>query len=165
MEVFHTSTGIVHTLLALIALIALIAMISVGFVILNTKGNSFHKKMGYVYVASMIATNLTALFTQTLFLFGPFHYLAVLSLTTILFGMVWPLLLRNNEKWMYWHFQAMSWSYIGLWAAFVSEVAVRLPFIEFGVIFGLAVAFSTFFVCLIGGYYVVKYKRKLNNDC
>jgi uncharacterized membrane protein len=154
-EVFHTSIGAIHTLFAIVA------MISGGLVVLNTKGNLAHKKLGYIYVISMIAMNVTALFTQTLFVFGPFHFLAVFSLATIFFGMAWPLFSRRNSGWLYWHFQAMSWSYIGLWAAFISEIAVRLPFIDFGWMFGLAVGISTIFVCALGGYFVVKYKKRL----
>lgn len=129
--------------------------------ILNVKGNSIHKKVGYLYVISMILTNLTAIFTQSLFVFGPFHFLAVFSLLTVLFGMAWPLFLRENKNWLYWHFQAMSWSYVGLWAAFVSEIAVRLPFVGVGILFGIVVGLSTLLVCIIGGYIIVKHKGQI----
>jgi len=154
MSIFHTTIGAYHTLFALLA------MVSGTYVILTIKGDIYHKKVGYFYVFSMIVMNISALFTQSLFVFGPFHYLALFSLCTVIFGMIWPILLRHKANWMYWHFQAMAWSYVGLWAAFFSEVIVRLPFVEFGLIFGVVVGATSFTVVAIGGYFIVQYKNK-----
>ena len=152
---FQTTIGAVHTLFALLA------MISGAYVILTIKGNSLHKKVGYFYFATMLVMNVTGLFTRTLFVFGPFHFLATFSLFTILFGMAGPVFFKHRKNWLYWHFQAMAWSYVGLWAAFASEVIVRLPFVEFGIMFSLMVAVASCCVMVIGGFFIVKYKKSV----
>ena len=43
--------------------------------------------------------------------------------------MYYPLFARHKENWPLKHFEFMFWSYVGLLAAFVSEVMVRLPLI------------------------------------
>jgi hypothetical protein len=44
----------------------------------------------------------------------------------------------------------MAWSYVGLAAAFVSEIATRIPAFHVGALFGVAVAASTSGVVAIG---------------
>lgn len=154
---FHTTIGAIHTLFAVLALI------SGAVVVLRKKGDGWHKKVGYFYVVVMLTMNITALFTQSLFVFGPFHFLALFSLFTIIFGMWWPLFLRHRKRWLHWHFQAMSWSYVGLWAAFFAEIAVRLPFVEFGIGFALMVVLATLLVTVTGGYFIVNYQKKLKD--
>ncbi len=114
--------GVSHTIFGLVALAS-------GFVVFVTrKGTRNHRAVGYVYVASMLALNGGAFLIYRLFgRFGPFHVAAVVSLATLAAGFV-PLLLRRPAgRWLSYHYGFMCWSYVGLLAATVAEVAVRVP--------------------------------------
>ena len=79
----------------------------------------------------MVLMNVTALSIYDLFGgFGPFHWLALLSLVTTLTGFV-PAWLRRPDRWLDIHARCMSWSYPGLMAAFVSEIGARVPGVGF----------------------------------
>jgi len=155
MDIFESTIGAVHTILAVLALI------SGGYVVFKAKGTPNHKKVGYIYVASMIFMNITALFTHILFKFGPFHILAVFSLLTVLFGILAPVLFRHHNNWLKWHYSGMSWSYVGLWAAFAAETVVRLPLENLGVSFWQAVICSSLLITWFGGYYIKKHENSL----
>ena len=114
--------GITHTIFGLVALVS-------GLVVfLTRKGTGNHRTVGYVYVGSMLALNGGAFLIYRLYgRFGPFHVAAVISLATLAAGFV-PLLLRRPAgRWLSYHYGFMSWSYVGLLAAAVAEVAVRVP--------------------------------------
>lgn len=155
MDIFGSTIGAFHTFLAVVALI------SGGYVVLKTKGTLNHKKVGYIYVASMIFMNITALFTHVLFKFGPFHILAVFSLLTVLFGILSPIFFRHQDNWLQWHYSGMSWSYVGLWAAFAAETVVRLPLESLGVSFWQVVIGASLLITWLGGYYIKKYESSL----
>jgi predicted membrane protein DUF2306 len=78
--------------------------------------------------------------------FGPFHVASLISLATVGAGFVPVYLRRPRAVWMPLHATFMCWSYVGLLAAFVSEIAVRVP----GVGFGSAVIAATV-VVVAGG--------------
>ncbi len=155
MDIFESTIGAYHTVLALVALI------SGAYVVFQTKGTLTHKKVGYIYVASMLLMNVTALFTQVLFTFGPFHILAIFSLLTVLFGILSPLLFRHHGNWLSWHYAGMSWSYVGLWAAFAAEIVVRLPLEGLGVSFWQVVIGASLLITVLGGYYIKKHESSL----
>ena len=155
MDIFEITIGGFHTFLAVLALI------SGGYVVFKTKGTSIHKKVGYIYVSSMVFMNITALFTHVLFQFGPFHLLAIFSLLTVLFGISVPLFFRHKTNWLQWHYSGMSWSYVGLWAAFVAEVVVRLPLEGLGVSFWQLVIGASLLVTWLGGYCIKKHEISL----
>lgn len=117
---FHSTVGLIHILAALFA------MLTGAIVWLNTKGGTFHKRVGYAYVASMVVLNGTAFMIYHLFgTFGPFHALAIVSLVSIVGGMI-PMLLRHRiGSWLIWHYYFMNWSVVGLYAAFWSETLTR----------------------------------------
>ena len=118
----HGLLGFSHTVFGLIALVS-------GLVVfLARKGTRNHRAIGYVYVASMLALNGGAFLIYRLFgRFGPFHVAAVISLATLAAGFV-PLLLRRPAgRWLSYHYGFMCWSYVGLLAATVAEVADRVP--------------------------------------
>ena len=132
-------------------------MIHVGFgcaaiglgalVALTTKGTARHKFMGRAYVAAMVMLNATALLIYDLSgRFGPFHVASVVSLATIAAGLLSVLTRRPRAGWAQLHGTFMCWSYVGLIAAFLSEIAVRIP----GVGFGPAVITATI-VVTVGG--------------
>lgn len=106
---------------------AVIAMIAGMFVLLSTKGTSLHKKMGYLYAVSMVIMIATSFMIYNLFgKFGIFHWLSLLSITTLVAGML-PVMFKKGENYIIYHFQSMYWSVIGLYCAFVAETMVRMP--------------------------------------
>lgn len=133
--------GLVHALLGVSALALGLA------VLLRRKGTRVHRRIGQGYVLSMLLLNATALMIYDLFgRFGPFHAASVVSLATVGAGFVPVYLRRPRAGWMQLHATFMCWSYVGLLAAFISEVAVRVP----GIGFGAAVIASTVVVVVAG---------------
>jgi len=105
---------------------ALLSMILGMFVILQQKGTKKHMYSGYSYVVSMLVLNVTALMIYDLFgRFGPFHYMALISLLTLFGGLVPAFLKRPKGKWLEMHYEFMNWSVIGLYAAFWAETFSR----------------------------------------
>ena len=150
--------GLTHTAAALAALLAGAA------VLLVRKGTRRHRQLGWVYVASMLLLNGTALLIFRLFgRFGPFHAAAVFSLVTVLAGTASALAARRarerarpleHARALERHYQWMTWSYVGLAAAAVSEIATRLPALRprpgHGLVFALTVVVATLLVMGVG---------------
>jgi uncharacterized membrane protein len=138
---------------------ALAALVSGAFVLLRRKGTLSHKRVGYVYAFCMIGLNGTALLIYRLFRRpGPFHVLAAVSLATLLAGL-FPAL-RRRAGWLERHYRLMAWSYVGLCAAALAEIAVRLPFIHsIGWRFGIAAFTASALVAVVGGR-VIERRRK-----
>ena len=113
-------------------LTALIALASGAWVLLRRKGTARHRQVGWVYAASMLALNVTALFIYRLTgTFGPFHFAALISLATLLAGLVQARRrLRGDRNWLPRHYFYMTWSYLGLVAAAVAETATRAPALQ-----------------------------------
>jgi hypothetical protein len=129
--------GAVHAVLGLVALVCGAA------VLLKVKGTRTHRLIGGVYVAAMLCLNLTGLLIYDLYgHFGPFHVAALISLATVAAGYLALCLRWPRTSWMEVHAIFFCWSYAGLWAAFVSEVVVRVPGVAFnsGAIGGSVVA-------------------------
>lgn len=107
---------------------AVIAIAAGLLMLLQAKGTRRHRRLGYVYVASMVTLNLSSFFIFRLTgEFSPFHVAAFLSLATVVAGFLPVYWRRPREGWLELHFQFMAWSYIGLLAAAASEIAVRIP--------------------------------------
>jgi uncharacterized membrane protein len=109
--------GRAHLVLALTALVA-------GPVIfLRRKGTRAHRALGVGYIAAMLIVNVAALSMYRM-TGGPnhFHVLAAISLGTVIPGTV-AVLRRNIRA----HYFFMTWSYVGLLAAFLSQVASQAP--------------------------------------
>lgn len=99
--------------------------------VLTEKGSVVHRRVGMVYVLAMVLMNGTALLIYDLWgRWGPFHSLALVSLTTILCGIA-PAWLRRPQRWLSLHATFMNWSYAGLLAALFSEIGTRLPGVGF----------------------------------
>lgn len=110
--------------------LACLSLITGAIVLYKTKGTMQHKIYGYIYVISMILMNATAIPLTTLFGgFGPFHLFILVSLPTVLAAIYFPVFGRHKSNWIAQHFEFMSWSYIGLIAAFLAEVVMRIPII------------------------------------
>ena len=154
-----TPLGWTHTAAALLALAAGAA------VLLVRKGTTRHRRLGWAYTVAMVALNGTALFIYRLFGgFGPFHAFAIASLVTVLLGTAAAVRLRRHRraghleqsaKALEHHYAWMTWSYVGLVAAAVSEVATRVPAFQpqadKGMAFAVVVAVATLSVVAVGG--------------
>lgn len=129
----HSPTGLIHLIASLLSLLA------GTLVLVMAKGTRIHKTIGYAYGIFMLTVNGTAFGLFGLFgNFGPFHAAALISLATLAAGMI-PVMMRTPQ-WLKLHFSFMYYSVIGLYAAFASEVIVRIPGIPFGPAVGLATA-------------------------
>lgn len=152
------SIGWVHTVAAVGALVAGAA------VLLTRKGTRRHRQLGWAYVVSMLLLNGTALLIYRLFgRFGPFHAGAIFSFVTVIAGTAAALGARRarvrrdapaRTRAMERHYQWMTWSYVGLAAAAVSEIATRLPSLRprpgQGMMFGITVVVATILVVGVG---------------
>lgn len=157
-----TPLGLTHTIAALASLLLGAA------VLLIRKGTRRHRQMGWAYVASMLLLNATALLIYRLFgRFGPFHVAAIFSLMTVLAGTVAALGARRarggsdvleRSRALERHYHWMTWSYVGLAAAAVSEIATRLPALRpgpgQGIVFGVTVGVATIMVVGIGAHLI-----------
>lgn len=153
--------GLVHLLMASFALIF------GSFVLADAKGTVFHRRVGYLYALSMLGLNITALMIYQLFgKFGVFHWAAVLSLVTLFAGMIPVIARRPRKQWLGLHFNFMYWSVLGLYAAFVAEMATRLPIrtaFSSRTTFFMIVAAATFATMLAGQIFLLKYKKRWQN--
>jgi len=150
-SIIHSPIGLFHLICAFIALI------TGTIVVLNTKGTGFHKKTGYVYVLSMLLLNFSAFGIYHLSgKFGVFHGLALVSLFSIVGGM-YPVLFRHKVKdWMADHLTTMSWSVVGLYAAFIAETGVRFfPMKKFWIV----VFLGSTLVCIVGSILINRRKK------
>lgn len=148
----HSVTGIIHLASALAG------MLLGAAVILLSKGTLIHKRVGYVYVASMVSVNVTAFMIYHLFgSFGPFHFAAIVSSVGIVGGMA-PVLFRQRfPDWKSYHYYFMNWSVVGLYAAFWAESLVRLfPMQQFWPVVALATGLTT----LVGSYLINRNRTK-----
>ncbi|TYP91739.1 putative membrane protein (DUF2306) [Fodinibius salinus] len=126
---------------------SIVALITGTLILAMAKGSEIHKKIGYIYVSAMLIVVATAFMIYRLFGgSGIFHWAAVVSGATLAGGMI-PALLRTPDDWVILHFSFMYWSVLGLYAAFISEILVRVPespFLEM-------VGFGTGGIMLVGG--------------
>ena len=126
---------------------ALMAMLTGAAVVFRRKGTRSHRWFGRLYFAAMLILNLSALGIYRLWgYFGPFHVAAVFSLLSVLIGVVVAWTRRPAESWRIHHAYWMSWSYVGLLAAAVSESATRYLQLSFG----WTVAVATALVMIAG---------------
>ncbi len=137
--------GFSHLIFAFLAL-------TFGFSTLRKpKGTRLHRKIGWIYTFSMIGLNITALFIYRLFGgFGPFHWMALISLATVVAAIIPAIRKKPANNWIEMHAQFMCWSYIGLLAATVAEILTRVP----GLDFWGAVIFASVGIILFGGIFI-----------
>ena len=117
-----TTTGQFHLTVAIIGL--LIGPITFYF----RKGSFGHRWAGYLFIVSMLITNLTALLSYNLTGgINLFHFTALVSLSTVLAAIfyLYKALIAKSEKYFIIHGILMSWTYFGLVAAFITEVFTR----------------------------------------
>jgi uncharacterized membrane protein len=157
--------GDVHFASAVVALILGAAVLG-----LTPKGTRLHRRLGYAWVVTMLILNGSALTVYSLFGgFGPFHAAAILSLATLI--PAWwcarqarlSRLRRDPERrgrWLDFHYHFMTFCYVGLVAAAVSETLTRWPATRMrpgnGLIFALAVGLGTALVFAAGAYFIFR---------
>jgi uncharacterized membrane protein len=161
--------GWIHTIAALAALVTGAA------VLLTRKGTRRHRQLGWAYVVSMLLLNGTALLIYRLSgRFGPFHVGAVFSLVTVVAGVAAALGARRargrrnvaeRARALERHYPFMTWSYVGLVAAAVSEIATRVPMLRprpgQGLAFGTTVAVATLLVVGVGAQLIRRHRSAL----
>lgn len=110
--------GTVHVVLAIAALILGAAVACLP------KGDRRHRMFGLFYAMSLLLVNASALSVyEDSVGAGPFHVLAVVSLVTLFSGFIPAFLRRPVSWWLDLHAYFMSWSYVGLVAAGVAQIA------------------------------------------
>ena len=136
--------GLVHLISGILALLF------GGLVIVMRKGTAIHKSVGYIYVFNMIVLIISSFGIYRLFgKFGVFHYLSLVSMFSLVAGMLPMFKKVKLPKDYETHFKRMYWSVAGLYAAFAAESFVRIP--KFGG-FWATVAWSfvlVFILCFI----------------
>ena len=131
--------------------LAVVALLSGALIVGSRKGTGTHRLIGFIYASSMFGMLVSAMLIYELTGgFGPFHVLALISLVTLGFGVGHVLLRRPKRNWVTLHAYWMSWSYVGLLAAGVSEAATRLPDAPFW----WAVAVGSAIVISIGAWVI-----------
>ena len=105
---------------------ACIAMAVGMTVLVRRKGGSWHVALGRAYLVAMLAVNLPVLFRyEATGGPGPFHVLAVLSLTTTSFGWLSLQAGRRRGHAIEAHASFMTWSWIGVATAGLAQLANR----------------------------------------
>lgn len=138
-----STLGWIHTIFGLVALAA------GGAVLLLPKGTRWHRTLGHLYLTNMLALNISALAIYRLYgHFGPFHWMALGSLLTLIAGMVPVFTRRPKGRWLELHAAFINGSYVGLVAATAAEITTRLPGTEAH--FGLVVGATSALVIGIG---------------
>jgi len=138
-------TGTVHIVAAGLALMAGLAVFA------RPKGTAPHRWLGRCYAVLMLVVNVSALATfEETGEAGPFHYLAVLSLATVLAGLGFLFFARSVRIRRAVHGYLMAWSWVGLFAAGASQLATMAwPGVP-----GVTVAGTSLAVCAIAGYVI-----------
>ncbi len=89
-EIVVNTIGWLHSVLAMSAIVSGAAML------LRQKGTRSHRRIGWLYVTSMVGLNVTALGIYRLSgHFGPFHAAAIVSLATVI---AWPIHARSTSE-------------------------------------------------------------------
>jgi uncharacterized membrane protein len=168
----HSTIGLIHTIAATAALII------GGCIFIRPKATTQHRVAGYAYSLAMVTLIITAFFIYRLTgSFNFLHVLALVSTVTLGRGLYHAIARRPKGTWLETHYGWMSWSYIGLFAAFIAETATRVgvPYLyqhhgvrSFGWFWAI-VALTTFGVCFLGGHLVGSNRSALkryarNND-
>jgi uncharacterized membrane protein len=109
-----------HVLAALAALLTGVANLWLP------KGTRTHRAIGTIYGLALVTVNLAALSLHRENVFGVFHALAIISLATLVAGLAPLLLGKRSGQVLATHAYCMSWSYAGLAAAGLGQLAVTV---------------------------------------
>jgi len=149
-------TGLIHTIAAGCALVS-------GLVIFRRpKATLFHRALGYTYSSSMVILIVTAFFIYHLTKsFNVLHIFAIVACPPLILGLSAAMTQRPKGQWLMRHYYWMGWSYVGLCAALLAEVATRIVmpyvYVHFGwrsKAFFIIVGVASFVVSGFGGYFI-----------
>ena len=98
---------------------AVLALTVAAIVLVRTKGTTAHVRLGRLYVVLMVLVDAFALLIYHNGV-GPFHVLAVISLSTLTAGLVWSPRRRGSRQT---HGILMIWSVAGLVGAGLAQGA------------------------------------------
>ena len=106
--------------------LAMLCIVIAAIQLLRSKGGAWHRALGYAYVyAMLVADGAAMLIYRFTGQFNVFHAGAIVSSVLIVLAMV-PLLQNPRPaNWKLRHYYRISWSYVGLIAAAVTELIVR----------------------------------------
>jgi uncharacterized membrane protein len=115
-----TLAGAIHTALAMSGII-------VGLIqFLRPKRGPTHRARGYAFVYAMLIADGTAMLVfQFTGKFNIFHVGAIVNLVCVVAAVIPILRTPRPSNWKMQHYYWMSWSYVGLMAAAVTELVVR----------------------------------------
>jgi uncharacterized membrane protein len=117
--------GSIHVLCATTALILWAA------ILLGRKGTALHVRLGWLYLLSMTCMNLIALPIHRLTGgFNAFHIIAIISLAMVVAAVIQIALRSRLRRWLWRHYQYMTWSYVSLIAGACNEAFVHIPFLR-----------------------------------
>ena len=144
-----TAAGMAHTVLSALGLVLGAEQM------LRRRRDRWHRWFGYAYVAAMVSGDL-AILTVYRFNghFNAFHVGALANLLCI--GMaLQPMLARPRPlQWRLKHYMWISWSYVGLWAAALTEFIVRTQPLSGKGASIVATILATSLVCAIGAWLI-----------
>lgn len=96
-------------------------------VVLNPKGTRLHRFLGYLYSASVVTLVVTALSIYRLTRsFNILHVLTIITALSLTAGLWYAIVRRPAKNWLLYHYKGMCGSYVSLWAAFFSEILIRV---------------------------------------
>jgi len=128
-EVFDWNTWVHSILGGTHFVLAMVALVLGPVIFLRKKGGRLHRLAGYAFVLSILIVNITAL-TNYDFTGYPnlFHFFALLSLSALVpaFYALQRAVRLKDQKLLEEHARLMMWSYYGLAAAGVAQVATRV---------------------------------------
>lgn len=90
------------------------------------KGTRLHRTLGGIYACLVVLLDIAALSLHRESSFGSFHVLAILSLTTITVALGLMIFTAKPQWVVVTHAFMMAWSYAGLLAAGMGQLAVKL---------------------------------------
>ena len=106
---------------------AVVALVLGAVVFAMRKGTIRHRAVGACYVGTLLLSNAVALtVTRSTGGFGPFHVLAIVSLCTLVVGLVPLWILPRGPRAIAVHGITMGFSYVGLVAAGLSQAVAQL---------------------------------------
>ena len=116
-----TLAGTIHTVLATLCIV-------VGLIqLVRPKRGPGHRALGYAYVyAMLVADGAIMLVYRFTGQFNIFHAAAILNLVSIVFAIVPVLRSPRPANWKLQHYYWISWSYVGLLSAALTEFVVRI---------------------------------------
>lgn len=151
-----TFAGWIHTIFSCIGILVGAEQL------LRKRRDRLHRWFGYVYVSCMVVGDL-AILTVYRFNghFNMFHVGAVANL--ICLGMaLQPMLARPRPvQWKARHYMWVCWSYVGLWAAALTEFIVRTQPLPSRGASLVATALATGFVCGVGAWLIQRNRPAL----